>query len=281
MGDANAVASMLQGGPVWVHHSWPNGGGAHYTLLADYREKLVGGVWQPQALAIDPSPAQNYDQNAHASWIPLSNVLNVNGGYVDGGGSGIHSVSRPSLQAAFSRVSWKDDVATAVFDAPGATYFNYQFKDAFSSTVWGSGTAYVDSGPSWWTLPYGTATLNIGGWLWYKVRVQACNSGGCGAWIETTQVSLKPAAYIDSLSWSGNVLTATFHGDPGPTRYRYRFMDSGDPNNLKVWRTGEVSGTGTSSATFGVGAALWTTFQVQACNSNGCGTWATQRIYTG
>jgi hypothetical protein len=280
MGDPNAVAIMLQGGPVWVHHSWLDGN-AHYTLLADYREKFVGGVWQPQALAIDPGPAQNYDQRAHASWIPLSDVLSVNGGLVDGGGSSIHSVSRPNLQSAFSRVSWKNNVATAYFDAPGATHFNYQFKDAFSATVWGSGTAYVDPGASWWTLPYGTATLNIGGWLWYKVRVQACNAGGCGAWVETTQVSLKPAAFIDSLVWSGNALTATFHGDPGPTRYRWRFMEASDPSNLKVWRTGENAGTGSSSATFGVGAALWTTFQVQACNSNGCGAWATQRIYTG
>ncbi len=76
------------------------------------------------------------------------------------------------------------------------------------------------------------------------------------------------------------MLTATFHGDPGPTKYRWRFLDSGDPANPKVWRAGETAGTGTSPATFGVGAGLWTTFQDQACNANGCGGWGSQRVYT-
>jgi hypothetical protein len=72
---------------------------------------------------------------------------------------------------------------------------------------------------------------------------------------------------------------------PASTVFRYRFVDAGNPR-MVPWRVGTVAGTAsryasTATITFGVGAALWTKVQIQACSDNGCSAWVERQIYTG
>jgi len=138
-----------------------------------------------------------------------------------------------------------------------ATSYTVQMQvngGAWSTVQTGTGTAYDATGQA-------DAT--------YSYRVEACNVGGCSAWSNTvtTSVLLPPASAPSlsgggtstngsyGLSWSG-VATATY----------YNLTENGNliqNNSATSWST-----SGRGDGTY--------QYQVQACNSSGCGSWSNQ-----
>ena len=138
-----------------------------------------------------------------------------------------------------------------------ATYYVVQMQvngGAWTQVQSGTGTAYDAVGQT-------NAT--------YSYRVESCNAGGCSGWsnVVTTSVLLPPGSAPSlsgggtsnsgsyGLSWSG-VATATY----------YNLKENGNiiqNNGATSWST-----SGRGNGTY--------QYQVQACNSSGCGAWSNQ-----
>jgi hypothetical protein len=296
--NALLLEQALQNGPVIIHH--PNG--PHYSVLSDYREFLVGGSWVPYALHSNPGPASNYHTGAHMSWVRLDAIGQGNpGGFIDFGLSDIRSRGS-NLVTKLHRISWlpnaagSSGVATAYFFAPGAQRYEYEFRESGGTVtdgmIWGQGTVNAPASGSdlncWQTgaATISRATLAVGGWLWYSLKVRACSGSTCGDWVYARSVSRAPIASIGTITGasSGNLsIPVSAEAAPVETTFRYRVTNA---TNTTTYRSGKINGTATrfaKSGTISVPLPLGidVTVRVQACSNNGCSDWVTRAVHTG
>jgi len=106
----------------------------------------------------------------------------------------------------------------------------------------------------------------------YGYRVQACNVGGCGPWSVTGTVTVTyPPSTAPSLSIPGSSsngsYTVSWSAVSGATSYTLQERVNGGG-----WTTIQTNGA-TSDALGSRGNGSYS-YQVQACNINGCGPWS-------
>ncbi|WP_083868384.1 RHS repeat protein [Dyella ginsengisoli] len=163
------------------------------------------------------------------------------------------SVSSPSTSTTGSyTVSWST-IANAT---------SYNLQEQVNGGAWS--TVQSSSATSWNASGQGNGS--------YGYQVQSCNSGGCSGWssVSTTTV-LHPPGSAPTLSAPGSSTngsyTVSWTGVATATSYNLQEQVNGGG-----WTTVQ-SGASTSWSTSGRGDATYG-YQVQACNSSGCGPWS-------
>lgn len=284
--DVDELISRVAAGPVAV------GIPGHAKVISDYQEK--NGV--PWVAVIDPwSPGDPTITN-HVHWVPFAQI---NDGTIVGGTGNVHKRGA-SLGAATPATFWKNNTLTASVEAPGAQSYRVEFiNGAGAHNVWASytrnyndptyGDPIDDWGPQYNTVKQPFA---IGGWLWYNVRVtpfSGLNGGGtAGASVTTpNRVTLKPTPSITSFTRAGSMLTAVFTANPGPTKFRWRFVNASMAERPPL-RASETAATlngfntNTASQSFSISLPAGTrvAFELSACNENGCSPFVTSAELT-
>ncbi|WEN15572.1 hypothetical protein PY254_02535 [Rhodanobacter sp. AS-Z3] len=163
------------------------------------------------------------------------------------------SVPASSSTGSFS-VSWGS--------VSGAT--SYTLQESVNGGGWS--TVQASGAISWGTSGRGNGS--------YGYRVQACNSGGCGAWSATgtTAVALVPASpSAPTLNVTGPsskpVVTANWAGVAGATSY---VVEETDPDGtISTFYSGP--NTTARMLIFQTGSVK---FRTQACNTAGCSTFS-------
>ena len=163
------------------------------------------------------------------------------------------SVSSPSTNSTGSyTVSWSTIV--------NAT--SYTLQERVNGGAW---TTVQSSSATTWS-----ATSKANGT--YSYQAQSCNSGGCSAWssVSTTTV-LHPPGSAPTLSVPGSSTTGSYtvswSAISTATSYNLQKQVNGGS-----WTTVQSSGS-TSWSVSGQGDGSYG-YQVQACNSGGCGPWS-------
>lgn len=163
------------------------------------------------------------------------------------------SVSSPSTNSTGSyTVSWST-IANAT---------SYTLQEQVNGGAWS--TVQSSSATTW------SATGQANGT--YGYQVQSCNSGGCSGWssVSTTTVlhppGSAPTISVPASSTTGSY-TVSWSGVSTATSYNLQEQVNGGS-----WTTVQ-SGASTSWSTSGRGDATYG-YQVQACNSSGCGPWS-------
>ena len=161
----------------------------------------------------------------------------------------------PSANGAFS-VSWSSEAGAGT----------YQLEESANGARWH--TVQNTGSRSWRASGYGDGT--------YRYRVRACNSvTGCGSWSATaTETVLWPPSTAPSLTVPSSVaskssFTVSWGSVSGATTYRLEQKRDGGSWLPAVDRQAIFSYTRT--ALFVDGSY---SYQVQACNSAGCGPWS-------
>lgn len=163
------------------------------------------------------------------------------------------SVSSPSTSATGSyTVSWST-IANAT---------SYNLQEQVNGGAWS--TVQSSGATSWNASGQGNGS--------YGYQVQSCNSGGCSGWssVSTTTVLHPPG--------SAPTLTAPGSSTNGSYTVSWTSVATATSYNLQEqvngggWTTVQ-SGASTSWSTSGRGDANYG-YQVQACNSSGCGPWS-------
>ncbi len=143
-----------------------------------------------------------------------------------------------------------------------ATATSYNLQQRVNGGSWA--TVQANGSTSWSASGQGNGT--------YEYQVQACNGSGCGPWssVASTSVLLPPGS-APSLSVPGSngsgSYTVSWSSVATATSYNLREQVNGGG-----WTT-VLSGASTSWNTSGRGNATYG-YQVQACNSSGCGPWS-------
>lgn len=237
--------------------SWTNVSTAtSYTL----QEQLNGGAWT--TVQASASLAWNAAAKSNGTYAYQVQACN-------GGGCG----------------AWSAAGTTVVLLPPGSP------PSVSSPATSGTGNYTV----SWSTIPSATSynlqeQLNGGAWAtvqssaattWaasgkangtYKYQAQSCNSGGCSGWsAATTTTVLLPPASAPTVSVPGSNSTGgysvTWTGVATATLYNLQErVNGGSWTTVQSSSATSWSASGHGNGTYG--------YQVQACNSSGCGPWS-------
>ncbi|WP_199097675.1 RHS repeat protein [Dyella sp. ASV21] len=163
------------------------------------------------------------------------------------------SVNSPSTNSSGSyTVSWST--------ITNAT--SYTLQEQLNGGSW---TTVQSSGATTWSAS-GKANGT------YGYQAQSCNSGGCSAWSSvSTTVVLHPPVSAPSLSVPANSASGSYTVSWGSvaTATTYNLQEQ---VNGGSWTT-VLSGNATSWTASGHGNGSYG-YQVQACNSSGCGPWS-------
>ena len=283
--DADELAARVMAGPIEVRIP------THVKVISDYQEKN-GVQW---FAVIDPSAPGDMTITNHVEWKQFANIFDNT---IMSGTGYIHKRGA-SLGAATPATFWKNNTLTASVEAPGAKSYRVEFiNGAGSHNVWASYTRNYNAPPydptNDWGPQYNTVKqpFAIGGWLWYNVRVTPFSglngAGTAGASVTTpTRVTLKPTPSITSFTRAGSTLSAVFTANPGPTKFRWRFVNASMAERppLRASETAATlngGNTNTASQSFSISLPAGTrvAFELSACNENGCSPFVTSAELT-
>ncbi|MBK0018753.1 chitinase N-terminal domain-containing protein [Kosakonia sp. S42] len=253
----------------------------HGSVAADASSVSVG--WSASATAVTYTAQYSTDQGAH--WTTLSN-----------GAATTATLSNPPdgryllrVQACNSRGCsvWTTSEAVVVARVP-ATPGNLEVPTSATGAVgvrWASAawtTSYQlehSEGHGWTTVYTGQATQTTvnetDSATWYY-RVKACNANGCSRYATSPAVVVTlPPKGAPTVTGGGTTTVGTFtigwSAVAGATRYNIKENANGAGETIVDSVTDASSGwpvTGKGNGTY--------RYNVQACNSSGCGPWGNE-----
>jgi len=237
--------------------SWTAVGAASsYTL----QQQVNGGSWA----TLQSSTATSWTASGEGNGTYAYRVQGCNGG---GCGpwstTGTTVVTHPPGSAPNVSVPGTNNTGSyTVSWTTVATATSYTLQEQLNGGGWT--TVQANGATSWGASGRGNGT--------YGYRVQACNVGGCGSWSGAASIAVTlPPASAPSLSVPGSSnngsYTVSWSGVSTATSYTLQEQINGGG-----WSTVQASGA-TSWGTSGRGNGTYG-YQVQACNSGGCGPWS-------
>lgn len=232
-----------------------------YTL----REQVNGGGWSTIYTGGSTSLARSgKGDGSYGYQVQACNVA----GCGDWSATASINVLLPPPAPASVNVPASSNNSVAVSWPSASTATSYAMQQAFNGGAWS--TIYTGA-----ALSYTKAETASGS---YAFRVQACNAGGCSAYTTSSAVAVTvPPATAPSLSvptsnGTGSY-TVSWGGVSGGASFYLREQVNGGG-----WST-VYGGSGTSLALSGKASGSSYGYDVQACNSAGCGPWsATQTV---